>query len=198
MKIFIVENNSPDAVKSFTEPIFSMRPETSLLRNNQNFFFPPFTKKIVCGVSIFLRLSKIGRCIYKKFAHRYYEEIGVGVCFTAIDILEKLQTKNKPADAARCFDFSLPLSAKTILVNEIGYKNINVKLNINNKVSQSYNSSQLPFEADEIISYISQFVSFKMGDIVLVSLPDTATEIKIGDELQAFINNEKMLDFTIE
>ena len=198
MKIFVVENNFCDADKSFTEPVFSMRPETALLRNNQNFFFPEFTKKIVCGISVFLRISRIGRCIYKKFANRYYEEIGMGMCFTAIDLLQKLQAENNPSDIARCFDFSLPISAETISTNEINCKNINLELLVNNKITQSYSTVQLPFNADEIISYISQFVSFKIGDIVLISLPNTTTEIKIGDNLQAFLNGKKMLDFAVE
>jgi len=198
MKIFVVENNFRDAAKTSTEPVFSMRPETSLLRNNQNFFFPEFTKKIVCGVSVFIRLSRIGRCIYEKFAHRYYEEMGLCLCFTAVDILQKLQAENKPSDIARCFDFSLPVSAETISVNETNCKKIDVQLSINNKILQSYNTSEAPFAADKIISYISQFVSFKIGDIILISLPNAATEIKIGDNLQAFLNNKKMLDFAVE
>ena len=198
MKIFVVENNFQDSIKSFVEPVFSMRPETSLLRNNQNFFFPEFTKKIVCGVSIFIRLSRIGRCIYKKFAHRYYEELGVGLCFTAIDIMQKLQVESQPADLARCFDFSLPLSPETISVHDIDCKQINVKFSINSEIVQNYNTLQLPFDTDEIVSYISQFVSFKIGDIILISLPNTAAEIKIGDNLKVFLNDKKMLDFEVE
>ena len=198
MKIFVVENNFVTVGKIIVEPVFSMRPETSLLRNNQNFFFPEFTKKIICNVSVFVRLSRIGRCIYKKFAHRYYEEIGVGVCFTAVDILQKLQTENKPTDAARCFDFSLPVSAETFPTQKTDCKKLDVQLSVNNEIVQNYNTSQLHFDTDEIISYISQIVSFKIGDIVLIGLPDIATEIKIGDSLQAFLNNKKILDFAIE
>ncbi|MDR1553702.1 MAG: fumarylacetoacetate hydrolase family protein [Prevotellaceae bacterium] len=198
MKIFVVENNFSDTLQNNTEPVFSMRPETSLLRNNQNFFFPEFTQNIVCGVSVFVRLARIGRCIYKKFANRYYEEIGAGICFTAIDILQKLQSENRPTDIARCFDFSLPVSPKTILKNEINCNNIELQLNINGEISQKYNTSHLPFNIDEIISYISQYVSFKIGDIILISLPDTSSKIKIGYKLQACINNIKMLDFEIE
>ncbi|MDR1985332.1 MAG: fumarylacetoacetate hydrolase family protein [Prevotellaceae bacterium] len=198
MKIFVVENNFSDTVQSLAVPVFSMRPETSLLRNNQNFFFPEFTKDIVCGVSVFIRLSRIGRCIYKRFASRYYEEIGAGICFTAVDILHRMKAENKPADIARCFDFSLPISPETISANEINCKNINVQLSLNGEILQSYNTSQLLFDVDEIISYISQFVSFKIGDIVLISLPNTTTKIKIGDKLQAYVNNKKMLDFEVE
>ncbi|MDR2125218.1 MAG: fumarylacetoacetate hydrolase family protein [Prevotellaceae bacterium] len=198
MKIFVVENNFSNAPQNIAVPIFSMRPETSLLRNNQNFFYPEFTNDIVCGVSVFVRLSRIGRCIYKKFANRYYNEIGAGVCFTAVDMLQKLQTANKPADIARCFDFSLPVSPKTIPANEINCNNIDIKLIINNEIAQKYNTSQLLFDIDEIISYISQYVSFKIGDMVFIALPDTATKIKIGYKLQAYINNLKMLDFEVE
>jgi 2-keto-4-pentenoate hydratase/2-oxohepta-3-ene-1,7-dioic acid hydratase in catechol pathway len=186
MKIFVVENNFCDTEKTFAEPVFSMRPETSLLRNNQNFFFPEFTKKIICGISVFVRLSRIGRCIYSKFANRYYEEAGIGVCFTAIDILQKLQAENKPSDAARCFDFSLPISAETLSTRDADCNNMNLKLIVNDKIIQNYNTSQLLFNADEIISYISQFVSFKIGDIILTGLQtNTNTEIKIGDNIKA-------------
>ncbi|MDR2064957.1 MAG: fumarylacetoacetate hydrolase family protein [Prevotellaceae bacterium] len=198
MKIFVVENNFSNTAQNLTVPVFSMRPETSLLRNCQNFFFPEFTQNIICGVSVFVRLSRIGRCIYKKFANRYYEEIGAGICFTAIDILQKLQAQNKPADIARCFDFSLPVSPKTLLAKEINCNSIDVHLNINGETVQKYNTSQLFFNIDEIISCISQYVSFKIGDIILIGLPDTPTEIKTGYKLQAYINNIKMLDFEIE
>ena len=112
--------------------------------------------------------------------------------------MQKLQAENKPSDIARCFDFSLPISPETISAHETDCKKIDVQLRLNNEILQSYNTSQLPFDADEIISYISQFVSFKIGDIVLISLPNTTTEIKIGDNLQAFLNSKKMLDFEIE
>jgi 2-keto-4-pentenoate hydratase/2-oxohepta-3-ene-1,7-dioic acid hydratase in catechol pathway len=198
MKIFVVENNFSNTAQKITAPVFSMRPETSLLRNNQNFFFPEFTQNIICGISVFFRISRIGRCIYKKFANRYYKEIGAGICFTAIDILQKLQAENKPADIARCFDFSLPISPKTLSTDDINYNSIDVQLDINGEIAQKYNTSQLLFDIDEIISCISQYISFKIGDIILIGLPDMATEIKTGYKLQAYINNIKMLDFEIE
>lgn len=198
MKIFIVENNFQNTVDKPKEPVFSMRPETSLLRNSQNFFFPKFTNKIVCGVSVFVRLSRIGRCIHKKFAHRYYTEAGICICFTAVDMLQNLQSSDKPSDLARCFDFSMPVSAETISIENTDFKNINVKLRVNNETVQNYNTVQLPLDTDEIISYISQFVSFKIGDIIAISLPVEATEIKIGDNLQAFFNDTRMLEFKIE
>jgi 2-keto-4-pentenoate hydratase/2-oxohepta-3-ene-1,7-dioic acid hydratase in catechol pathway len=198
MKIFVVENNFSCIEQNVSTPVFSMRPETSLLRNNQNFFFPEFTKNIVCGVSAFIRISRIGRRIYKKFANRYYEEIGVAVCFTAVDMLQQLQSKNMPDDAARCFDFSVPVSSEMLLKNEINCKNVDVQLNIDSKISQKYNLSQLFFDIDEIIMWISLYVSFKIGDIILISLPYTSAKIEIGAKLQAYINNKKMLDFEIE
>jgi 2-keto-4-pentenoate hydratase/2-oxohepta-3-ene-1,7-dioic acid hydratase in catechol pathway len=198
MKIFVVENNFSNTNQNTVEPVFSMRPETSLLRNNQNFFFPEFTENIVCGVAAFVRISRIGRCIYKKFANRYYNQTGIAICFTAADILQKLQAQNKPTDLARCFDFSLPISPETISVNETNCKNLDITLTLNSEISQNYNTRQLPFDTDEIVSYISQFISFKIGDIILTSLPCTTAKIKIGDKLQASINNKKMLDFEIE
>ncbi|MDR0421134.1 MAG: fumarylacetoacetate hydrolase family protein [Prevotellaceae bacterium] len=198
MKIFVVENNFPNAAQDIAVPVFSMRPETSLLRNNQNFFYPEFTKNIVCGVSVFIRLSRIGRCIYKKFANRYYEQIGVGIFFIAADVLQKLQNENMPADVARCFDFSLPISPETISKNEINCNNMNVQLVVNDKILQEYSTSQLSFDIDDIISHISQYVSFKIGDIILAGSPIAATKIETGYKLQAYINNKKMLDFEIE
>jgi 2-keto-4-pentenoate hydratase/2-oxohepta-3-ene-1,7-dioic acid hydratase in catechol pathway len=198
MKIFVVENNFPGTLQNITEPVFSMRPETSLLRNSQNFFFPEFTKNIICGVSAFVRLSRPGRCIYKKFASRYYNEIGAGIYFTAVDMLHKLQAENKPADIARCFDFSLPVSPETISANEINCSDMNIQLVVNGEISQKYNTSQLPFDIDGIISYISQYVSFKVGDIILTGSPPDTAKIEIGYKLQAYINSRKMLDFEIE
>jgi 2-keto-4-pentenoate hydratase/2-oxohepta-3-ene-1,7-dioic acid hydratase in catechol pathway len=198
MKIFVVENNF-SVSQSIAEPVFSMRPETSLLRNNQNFFFPEFTKNIVCNVSLVVRISRIGRCIYKKFANRYYSEIGAGICFTATDILQKLQSENQPTDLARCFDFSLPLSPEMMLLNDIAdCNNISVKLDINGKILQSHSTAQQTFSIDEIVSHISQFVSFKIGDIILVNPQQTNTKIGIGDRLQAYLADKKMLDFEVE
>lgn len=198
MKIFVVENNFSNIKQNTVEPVFSLRPETSLLRNNQNFFFPEFTENIVCGVSVFVRISRIGRCIYKKFANRYYDQTGIAICFTAADILQKLQAQNQPTDLARCFDFSLPISPETISVSEINCKNLDITLNINGEISQNYNTQQLPFDTAEIVSHISQFINFKIGDIILTSLPHATAKIKIGDKLQAAINNKKMLDFDVE
>lgn len=197
MKIFVVENNFKDS-KTIDQPVFSLRPETSLLRNNQSFFFPDFTKEIICSVSVVVRISRIGRSIYEKFANRYYNQIGVGVCFTAVDILQNLQKQDLPSDIARCFDFSAPVSPDFVDVADISDLNIVSKLEINGNEIQICNAHEMPFSIEKIISHISQFVSFKIGDLIFINPPKSNVQIKIGDNLKASINNKVLLDFKVE
>ena len=198
MKIICIGNNYFEHIKELNssipeEPIFFLKPDTSLVIRNHPFYYPDFSNEIHHEVEIVIKINKKGRHILEKFAPTYYNEIGIGIDFTARDIQKKCKEKGLPWEISKAFDLSAPISN---FINKSQFENINnlnFHLQKNGKTIQTGNSSDMIFSFDSIISYVSRFITIKMGDMIFTGTPYGVGPVKIGDKLEAFLGDEKML-----
>jgi len=204
MKIIAIGRNYVNHAKELNnaipeKPVFFTKPDTAILRNNEDFYYPEFSKDIHYEVELVYRICKIGKYVEEKFANRYYNEVGIGIDFTARDLQDDCKKKGLPWEIAKAFDNSAPISDKFISVSEIkDLNNINFSLMINNNLVQVGNSSNMIFNIDKIIAYVSQFITLKVGDLIFTGTPEGVGAVKIGDKLTAKIENEILLDFMIK
>jgi 2-keto-4-pentenoate hydratase/2-oxohepta-3-ene-1,7-dioic acid hydratase in catechol pathway len=188
-----LNNEIPD------EPVFFMKPDSSLLRNNDPFYIPGWTKEVHHEIELIIKINRLGKNIEKRFAHRYFDEIGLGIDFTARDIQKKLKDKGLPWEKAKAFDQAAVISNVFIDKNIFpDPQNISFNLKINNKLVQSGNSELMIFDFDEIISHVSKYVTLKIGDLIYTGTPAGVGPVKIGDHLEGFLEDKKLLDFMIK
>jgi acylpyruvate hydrolase len=176
MKIFCVGLNYVDHVKEFgvalpTQPVVFSKPETAILKNGEPTFYPEFTKHLEYETEIIIKISKEGKFIEKEFAHKYYEEIGLGFDFTARDLLFELKAKGFPWDLAKGFNGSAPISEFIPVSKFKNVQNLAFHLNINGELKQKGNTEDMIFKIDELISFISKFFLLKKGDIIFTGTP---------------------------
>ena len=197
MKIFGIGRNYAAHIKELNnerpdEPVIFTKPETALLTHNRPFYYPGFSSDIHFEVEILLKICKVGKNIDEKFAHTYYDKIGVGIDFTARDLQLKAKEKGLPWAIAKGFNDSAPIS-KFISKTEYDLKNLDFSLTQNGEIKQKGNTSLMLFSFDYIISYLSKFFLLKKGDIIFTGTPKGVGPISIGDKLEVFIKDEKML-----
>ncbi len=203
MKIICIGRNYAEHAKEMnseipSEPVFFLKPETSLLKDNHPFYYPDFSKEIHHEVELVLKINKTGKNIQPQFANRYYNEIGIGIDFTARDLQVECKQKGLPWEKAKAFEGSAPIGKfidKKELADE---KNIAFHLNINGNAVQTGNTKQLLFSFDKIIAYVSIFFTLKTGDLIFTGTPEGVGPVKIGDRLEAYMENKKLLDFEIK
>ncbi|MFP4025263.1 MAG: fumarylacetoacetate hydrolase family protein [Thiohalospira sp.] len=203
MKIIAIGRNYVDHAKELKnpvpkEPIFFMMPETALLRNNQPFFYPDFSSDIHYEVELVVKINRLGKNIAPEFAYRYYNEIGIGIDFTARDLQKKCKEKGLPWEMAKSFDSAAPISNFLPLEKFGDINNINFRLELNGNIVQKGNTKDMIFDVGQLIAYVSKYTTIKIGDLLFTGTPAGVGPVKIGDKLTAFIENEKMLDFIIK
>jgi 2-keto-4-pentenoate hydratase/2-oxohepta-3-ene-1,7-dioic acid hydratase in catechol pathway len=203
MKIFAIGRNYAEHIKELNnerpeEPVIFTKPDTAILRNNEAFYYPTFSKDIHYEAEILLKIEKEGKNIEQKFAHKYYKEIGMGIDFTARDLQQKAKEKGLPWDIAKGFNGSAPISEFIPLASIKDLQNLNFSLKVNGELKQQGNTSLMIFSFDYIISYLSQFFTLKKGDIIFTGTPKGVGPVKIGDRLQAFIEDMPMLSFEVK
>ena len=203
MKIICIGRNYAEHAKEMnsaipTEPVFFLKPDTALIKDNQPFYYPDFSKEIHHEVELVLKISKPGKNIDSKYAHKYYDEIGIGIDFTARDIQSKCKEKGLPWEKAKAFDVSAPIGQFIDKKKLIDLDNINFHLTINGIVIQKGNTKDLLFTFDAVIAYVSKFITLKTGDLIFTGTPEGVGPVRIGDKLEAFIENEKLLNFEIK
>ena len=204
MKIICIGRNYAKHAKELgntvpTEPVYFMKPDSALLPKKQPFFYPNFTKDLHYEVELVIKICKLGKNISKKFANTYYNEIGLGIDFTARDIQLECKAKGLPWEKAKAFDYSAPLSREFIQKSE--FKNIDdiaFSLEKNGEIVQNGNSQDMLFDFDHLICYISQFMTLKIGDLIFTGTPAGVGPVKIGDQLTGYIEDKKMLDLNIK
>lgn len=203
MKIICIGRNYIEHAKELnnpvpTEPVFFMKPESSIIRNNFPFFYPEFSKEIHHEAEIVLHICKVGKHIQEKFAHTYYDAIGVGIDFTARDIQQKCKDKGLPWEKAKAFDGSAPISEFIPKESFENLGDLSIRLDINGATVQDGTSKDMIFTFDKIISYVSQFVTFKIGDMIFTGTPAGVGPVQINDRLEVYLENQKMMDFKIK
>jgi 2-keto-4-pentenoate hydratase/2-oxohepta-3-ene-1,7-dioic acid hydratase in catechol pathway len=202
MKIIAIGRNYAEHIKELQnerpdEPVVFLKPDTALLKDNAPFYYPDFSRDIHHEVEILLRIGKEGKNIDPAFAHKYYDEIGIGIDFTARDLQQKCKTKGLPWEIAKAFNGSAPVSA---FVPKAGYdlSDLDFSLRINGEIRQQGNTKMMLFNFDTIIAYVSRFFTLKTGDIVFTGTPQGVGPVQIGDRLEAFIADKPMLNFEVK
>jgi 2-keto-4-pentenoate hydratase/2-oxohepta-3-ene-1,7-dioic acid hydratase in catechol pathway len=179
------------------DPVFFMKHENCIVRNNKPFYYPDFSTEIHHEVELVVKISKVGKNIEPEFAHTYYERVGLGIDFTARDLQQEAKKGGLPWEIAKAFDYSAPLST-FIPVSEIGHiQDVVFHLDINGRTVQEGHSSLMLFPVDRQIAYISRFLTLKTGDLLFTGTPAGVGPVKVGDHLEAYLGERKMLDFHI-
>ena len=204
MKIICIGRNYMAHIKELNhsvpeKPIFFFKPDSALLQKNSPFYYPDFSNEIHYETEIVVRIDKIGKSISPEYSHLHYSEIALGFDLTARDIQRYEIENSLPWTLSKAFDYSAPIS-KFFPISDFSnnIQDINFKLYKNNELVQNSNTSDMIFTIDYLISYISQFISLKVGDLIFTGTPPGVGEIKIGDKLQGYIENNKVLECEIK
>lgn len=180
------------------KPVVFLKPDTALLKGGAPFYYPDFSENIHHELELVLKISKEGKYIQPQFAYRYFEEIGLGIDFTARDLQDQCKAKGLPWEIAKAFNGSAPIGNFKPVSDFSDLKDIDFHLEINGELKQKGNTSLMLFDFATIISYVSQFFTLKKGDLIYTGTPAGVGPVKIGDQLTGFIGTEKMLDFEVK
>jgi 2-keto-4-pentenoate hydratase/2-oxohepta-3-ene-1,7-dioic acid hydratase in catechol pathway len=180
------------------QPVVFLKPDTALIKGGAPFFYPDFSTNIHHEIELVLKISKEGKYIQPQFAHRYFEEIGLGIDFTARDLQDQCKAKGLPWEIAKAFNGSAPIGEFKSVAELGDLKNIDFQLEINGELKQKGNTSLMLFDFATIISYVSQFFTLKKGDLIYTGTPAGVGPVQIGDQLIGFIGNEKMLHVEVK
>jgi 2-keto-4-pentenoate hydratase/2-oxohepta-3-ene-1,7-dioic acid hydratase in catechol pathway len=181
-----------------TEPVVFLKPETALIKGNKPFFHPDFSNDIHHEVEMVIRISKVGKNIEEKFAHRYYDDITVGIDFTARDLQQKAKEKGLPWEKAKAFDGSAPIGTFVPKSKFPDLGNLNFTLDINGKRVQTGTTADMIFSFDFLVSYVSRFFTLQMGDLIYTGTPAGVGPVKPGDRLSAALEGEVLLEFDVK
>lgn len=202
MKIICIGRNYTDHAKEMrnpvpSEPVFFLKPDSALLRRNRPFFYPEFSQEIHYELELVIRINKVGKYIAEKYAQTYYNEIALGIDFTARDIQRECKAKGLPWEKAKAFDWSAALS-RFVSLDQYDRNAINFHLLKNDELVQKAQVMDMIFSFDEIISYVSRYMTLKTGDIIYTGTPSGVGPVQIGDQLAGFLNQEKFISCSIK
>lgn len=204
MKILAVglnyESHNAEMKSTFenNEPIIFMKPESAQLKNGRPFFIPDFSNEVHYETEMVIKINRLGKYIEERFAHRYYDELTVGIDFTARDLQRDLKEKGLPWEIAKGFDGSAAMGEFISKQEFENIQDINFHLDINSKTVQQGNTKNMIFSVDKIIAYASQFFTLKIGDIIFTGTPAGVGPVKIDDHLEGYLENRKLLDFNVK
>ena len=203
MKIICIGRNYVEHARELNNPlperpVFFLKPDTALITRNRPFFYPDFSSDIHYEAELVLKINRNGRSIREKFASGYYDRVGLGIDFTARDLQSDSKAKGLPWEVAKAFDGSAPVSGFIPLADLEDPGNIRFRLDLNGTTVQEGESDLMIFPVDRIISYVSQFITLKMGDLIFTGTPKGVGPVRIGDHLAGYIEGRKMLDFRVK
>ena len=187
-----LNNERPD------EPVIFLKPDTAILPKKTPFVIPEFSNEIHYEIEILVKINKVGKYINAKFAHKYYDEIGLGIDFTARDVQNKLKEKGLPWEKAKAFDGSAIIGDFLPKNNFSSTENITFELKNNGTTVQKGNTSRMLWKIDEIVSYVSQYFTLKKGDIIFTGTPEGVAKVNPNDYLEGFIQNKRVLRLHIK
>jgi len=203
MKIICIGRNYINHVKELgndlpSEPLFFLKPDTAIQPKGHPFYIPDFSDDIHYETELVVRINKIGKHIEERFAHKYYSQIGLGIDFTARDIQQECKEKGLPWEKAKGFDGSAQISKTFIEKSELELDNIPFSLEKNGEQVQKGNSKDMIFNFNKIISYISQFYTLKIGDLIYTGTPEGVDKVRPGDFLRGYIGVKEMFKVVIK
>lgn len=187
-----LQNDKPE------KPVIFLKPDTALLKNNQPFYHPSFSNEIHYECEVVIRICREGKHIEPKFSHKYYDQIGLGVDFTARDLQNNLKSKGLPWELSKSFDNSAVVSAFIPKEEFPNINSLNFKLFQNQQEKQNGNTAEMLFKVDEIISFVSKYITLKTGDYIFTGTPKGVGKISIGDVLEGYLEDQKMFEFEVK
>lgn len=203
MKIICIGRNYAEHIAELenekpTDPVIFLKPDTAILVKKQPFFIPDFSNDIHYEVEILVKISKVGKYIDKKFAHKYYNEIGLGIDFTARDLQASLKEKGLPWEKAKAFDGSAVIG-DWIPVEQIKDVNaIEFSLKKNENIVQIGNTSLMLWKIDELIEFISKYFTLKIGDVIFTGTPAGIGKVEPNDRLAGYLEDKQMFSITVK
>ena len=180
-----------------SEPVIFMKPDSALIKDGKPFFIPDFSSEIHYETEVVVRINKLGKNIAEQFAHRYYEEITIGIDFTARDLQAELRKKGLPWEICKGFDQSAVIGDFVPLSENGDIQQLDFHLDIDGETVQKGNTSEMTFSVDKIIAYVSRFFTLKIGDLIYTGTPAGVGSVKIGNNLQGYLGDRKLLDFFV-
>jgi 2-keto-4-pentenoate hydratase/2-oxohepta-3-ene-1,7-dioic acid hydratase in catechol pathway len=181
-----------------TDPVVFIKPDTAILLKNQPFFIPDFSDDVHHEVEILVKINKVGKHIDKKFAHKYYEEIGLGIDFTARDLQSQLKEKGLPWEKAKSFDGAAVVGKWLPKTKFKNVDDIQFKLLKNDEVVQDGNTNLMLWKIDELIEYVSKYFTLKIGDIIFTGTPAGVGKVVANDKLKGYIENDELFSITVK
>jgi len=202
MKIICVGRNYADHAKELkndvpTEPVIFMKPKGALLLPTKPLYYPEFTKDLHYECEVVVRICKNGKFIQEKFANKYYDEVTLGIDFTARDVQEQQKKKGLPWEIAKAFDGSAAVGAFTLLGEGVDINNLAFQLKKNNETVQEGNTSDMLFTVDKIITYVSKFFTINIGDLIFTGTPAGVGPVAVNDKLEGYMLGKKVLEAEI-
>lgn len=180
-------------------PLFFLKPDTALLRNNDPFYIPDFSEQVEYECELVVRITRVVKHIEERFARRCYSEVGLGIDFTARDLQREAVASGLPWELCKGFDHSAAISPEFIALDELGgdVQNLQFEMELNGELRQSVVSREMLFGVDEIISYVSRFMTLKIGDLIFTGTPAGVGRVAAGDTLKARLEGRELLNFDI-
>jgi 2-keto-4-pentenoate hydratase/2-oxohepta-3-ene-1,7-dioic acid hydratase in catechol pathway len=203
MKIICIGRNYTNHIEELqnerpTEPVVFMKPDSAVLLKQHPFVIPEFSEDIHHEIELIVKINKVGKYIEPKFAHKYYDEISVGIDFTARDLQEKLKQKGLPWEKAKAFDGSAVIGDFLPKTQFSSLENVTFELTNNSKTVQKGNSNMMLWKIDELISYVSQYFTLKIGDIIFTGTPEGVAAVKPDDVLEGFLEGKKLFRIQVK
>ena len=203
MKLICIGRNYTEHIKELEnekpiDPVVFLKPDTAILLKKMPFFIPDFSDEVHHEVEVLVKIKKVGKFIDQKFAHKYYDEIGLGIDFTARDLQAKLKAKGLPWEKAKAFDGAAVIGKWLPKTQFDTVDRINFELKRNGETVQSGNTALMLWKIDELIAYVSKFFTLKIGDIIFTGTPAGVGKVFANDELKGYIEDQEMFSIKIK
>lgn len=203
MKLICIGRNYTEHIKELenekpVEPVVFLKPDTAILLKKQPFFIPDFSNDVHYEVEVLVKINRVGKYIDKKFAHKYYNEIGLGIDFTARDLQSQLKAKGLPWEKAKSFDGAAVIGKWLQKEHVKNVNTIEFSLKKNDNIVQLGNTSHMLWKIDELIEYVSKYFTLKIGDIIFTGTPAGVGKVIANDKLKGFIEDKEMFSITIK
>ena len=203
MKIICVGRNYVEHIQELNnetpdDPVIFLKPETAIPLKNEPFFYPEFSTDVHYEVEVLVKINRVGKNIDEKFAHKYYDEIGIGIDFTARDVQSTLKAKGLPWELAKAFNGSAPVSPFMPKTEFSNLQDLSFRLDVNGETRQLGNTSLMLFKIDYLISFVSRYFLLQQGDILFTGTPKGVGPVQVGDRLTAYIEDRKMLEIDVK
>ncbi|AMA49406.1 MULTISPECIES: fumarylacetoacetate hydrolase family protein [Flavobacterium] len=203
MKIICIGRNYTDHINELnnerpSEPVIFMKPDTAILPKQFPFVLPEFSNDVHHEIEVLVKINKVGKYIDSKFAHKYYDEISVGIDFTARDLQSKLKERGLPWEIAKAFDGSAVIGDFLSKKNFSSLENLNFELRNNSQVVQKGNTSQMLWKIDEMIAYISQYFTLKTGDVIFTGTPAGVAKVNPNDILEGYLEDKQLFKIQVK